>query len=56
VANELKSGRPPICINIANLVKEIITKNSTFRSFLCGYITAEVAFKLGVNVMGYTLD
>jgi hypothetical protein len=49
MADKPKSGRPLIYINIANLIEEIIIKNSTLRSFSYSYIAAEVASKLGVE-------
>jgi len=49
ITDEPKPGRPLISLNLVAMVKEIITKNATIRSFLYSHITIKVATKLGVE-------
>jgi hypothetical protein len=43
VADEHKSGRPPIPLDITAMIEEIVTKNATTRSFSCSHIASQVA-------------
>jgi len=49
VADEPKKGRSTISLEIVAMIEDIVTKNQTTRSYLCGAIAAEVATRLGVK-------
>lgn len=52
--NYIANKRKPSCLliltlNIVQMIKDIVTKNSTTKSQLCGNIVIEVATRLGVK-------
>jgi hypothetical protein len=50
ITNERKPGRPSVLIlDIVQMIKDIIIKNSITRSWSCGNITAEIATRLGIE-------
>jgi hypothetical protein len=53
VADEPKKGRSTISLEIVAMIEDIVTKNQTTRSYLCGAIAAEVATRLGVEKAVY---
>jgi hypothetical protein len=50
VTDKRKPGRPLVLtLDIIKMIEDIVTRNSTTRSWSCGNITAEVATRLGVK-------
>jgi hypothetical protein len=50
VVNDPKPGRPSVLsADIVQMVKDIVTKNSTTRAWSCGAIATEVATRLNVK-------
>jgi hypothetical protein len=50
VTDKRKPGRPSILtLDLIQMVEDIVTKNSTTRSWSCGNITVKVAMRLGVK-------
>ena len=50
IADEHKPGRPSVLtLDIVQMIEDIVTKNSTIRSWSCGNIAAEVTTRLGVE-------
>jgi hypothetical protein len=48
--NDPKPGRPSVLLtDIVQMVEDIVTKNSTTRTWSCGVITTEVATRMNVE-------